>query len=197
MKKGLIVVTVFLLVVSMIPVKSYAGDNKLESWYAYWGLGYADIKYPTELDNLLTWVEKQPGVSHLSLCFDGLGFYFPRGPRTITGFVINTWGDRYEINNESMQLNGYLFSLSFMHFLNHRIGRGFFIRGDAGAAKFSIVSDGLGSSSSDWGWGGLVGGGFGIPITPGTRLLFNINYSIRHVEGESVGALEISVGGLF
>ena len=142
-------------------------------------------------------MERQPGVSHLSLCFDGFGFYLPRGRRTIMGFVINAWGDRYEVMNESMQLNGYLFSLSLMHLLNRKIGQGFFFRADAGAAKFSIVADGLGNSTSDWGWGGLVGGGFGIPITPGTRILFNVNYSIRHVEGESVGALEFSIGGLF
>ena len=84
-----------------------------------------------------------------------------------------------------------------MNFITHRIGQGFFIRTDAGAARLGVDVSGIGDSSSKWGYGGLLGIGYGFPITAGTRILLNANYSHRQVEGESYGSVQISIGGLF
>ena len=195
MKK--VIVSVLLISLFIGTATISFGQNKLESWYTYWGLGYADISYPEELENVLNIVKEAPGVSHLSISLDILGFYWPKGEKTIIGAIANGWGDRYEANDENFQINGYLISFSVMHFLNNRIGQGLFLRGDFGPARLSVDSSIGEEATSDWGYGGLIGTGYGISVSPGTRILFNINYSFRQVEGESYGTLGISIGGLF
>ena len=177
-------------------------QHKLESWYIYFGLGYANPKYPDELDVTLNELADLPGVTHVSLSLDLLGLYWPLGRHTIIGGVINAFGDRYEVENTSvdLQLTGFSFAFSAKHFLNDQIGKGLFLRGDAGPARF-VIDVGAGGSSiseqSDWGFGVLVGGGYGIPVSDGTRIILNVNYGFRRVQGEGVGVLAISVGGLF
>lgn len=51
--------------------------------------------------------------------------------------------------------------------------------------------------TSDWGLGGLVGVGWSQPITSGTRLTFQVNGSLRQVEGDSWKAINLTLGGLF
>ena len=91
--------------------------NKLESWYTYWGIGYANPSYPSELQEVLDRVKTVPGTMNLSLSLDLLGFYFPLGEKTILGVILNAWGDRYQADyqrgNDYMHLNGYLYSASF------------------------------------------------------------------------------------
>jgi len=174
-------------------------QNKLESWYTYWGLGYVNPQYPDELENALNLVEDIPGSDHISVGLDLLGFYWPVGDRTIIGGILNAFGDRYEVNDITLQINGYTFSFSAMHYLTNLIGQGLFLRGEIGPTRFAVDFEGVQEEdvTSDWGIGGLVGAGFGIPVSSGTRILLNVNYAIRRVEGETVGALGITVGGLF
>jgi hypothetical protein len=171
--------------------------NNLESWYTYWGIGYSNTIYPNEIEKYLDFLKKYPGVSHVSISLDLLGFYWPRGDKTLIGAIINGWGDRYELNNENMQINGYLYSVSIMRFLNNIIGTGPFIRGDIGLSNLAFQSSGFKSESSDTGFGVLLGVGTGIPISRGTRILFNINYSIRSIKEYSYKTLNLSIGGLF
>ena len=42
-----------LAVVIALSHPSAARDNDLESWYTYWGLGYANNSYPDELQDAL------------------------------------------------------------------------------------------------------------------------------------------------
>lgn len=174
-------------------------QNKLESWYTYWGLGYADPQYPDELENALEMIEDVDGSEHISVGLDLLGFYWPVGDRTLVGGILNAFGDRYEVNDVELQINGYTFSLSAMHYVTNIIGQGLFLRGEVGPTRFAVDFEGVGEddATTDWGIGGLAGAGFAIPVSSGTRILLNVNYALRRVEGETVGTLGITVGGLF
>ncbi len=109
---------------------------------------------------------------------------------------MNAVGDRYDLFGTEMQINQYLLSFSAMHFVGREIGDGFFLRGDAGLAWMAVDST-SGNAESDMGVGILLGCGYGIPVTPGTRILLNLNYAIRKVEGDTIKTVNVSVGGLF
>jgi len=185
-----------LLAVLAVSPKAYS-QNKLESWYTYWGLGYADIKYPGELDATLDQLSNLNGVDHVSVSVDLLGFYLPYGERHINGFIINSFGDRYAANGTDLQISGYTLSFSSIRFLTGTIGKGLFIRGDIGGSRIGVDADELGTETSKWGFGFLLGGGLGFNISSGTRILLNANYAVRRIEGEEYKTVGLSVGGLF
>lgn len=193
-KRTFLPVGILLAILAVSP-QAYS-QNKLESWYTYWGLGYADIKYPGELDAALDQLANLDGVDHVSVSIDLLGFYLPFGERHINGFIINAFGDRYEANGTDLQISGNTLSFSSMRFLTGAIGKGLFIRGDIGGSRIVVDADGE-NETSDWGFGFLVGGGFGFNISSGTRILLNANYAVRRVEGDAYKTVGISVGGLF
>ncbi len=185
---------------------SSARDNELESWYTYWGLGYANNTYPGELQDLLDEIDDLPGgdVDHLALALDVFGFYWPRGDRTLVGGIVNGSVDTYEVTllGEDVEIDiyNYLYGISGMHFLANEIGRGPFVRVDLGLARHVLEAEALGEKdeeASEWGTGILLGGGYGIPVTSGTRLLVNANYALRRVEGETTSSLVVSLNGLF
>ena len=109
------------------------------------------------------------------LAIDMLGFYWPRGNKTLVGGIINGGADFYEVANVA-EINIYnsLYAFSTMHFLTHEIGQGPFVRADVGLAllRAEITSDESEieevEAESDWGVGFLLGGGYGIPVTSGT-----------------------------
>lgn len=170
--------------------------NRLESWYTNWGLGYPIIQYPDELAAVLDAL-KDIGVSNTAIMLDLLGFYFPIGEKVIIGSNVNAWGDRYESNGESIQINAFTFGGSAMFFLQERIGQGIFLRGDLGLARLVLNGSGTEAEASDLGVGFLIGGGYGIPVSRETRILIHLNYSIRSIESETYNNLGISVSGLF
>jgi hypothetical protein len=81
-----------------------------------------------------------------------------------------------------------------MHFLTGEIGDGIFLRGDVGIAWLNVQSSLFGLSSSNAGFGILVGGGYSYPVSNETRITVNLYYGARRVESESYGALSINVG---
>ena len=172
--------------------------SKPESWYTYWALGYAKPTYPSELQDLLDAINDLPGVENTAIDIDMLGFYWPvNNHRTAVGFIINGGADRYEFEGEWFQINQYLYGFSAMHFFEHNIGQGFFARGDLGIAKMNLTSSEGDNESSDSGWGFLIGGGYGFPITEGTRLMLNGNYSYKKVESEVYGKVSVNLGFMF
>lgn len=201
------------MLLSFIPVAvialsgpAHARDNQLESWYTYWGLGYVDNTYPGELQDVLDEIDDLPGgdVDHLALALDMFGFYWPRGDRTLVGGIVNGSVDTYEVSllGEDLEIDiyNYLYGISAMHFLANQIGQGPFVRIDLGLARHVAESDALGEETkeaSDWGTGILLGGGYGFPVTSGTRLLVNANFALRRVEGEQTSSLVLSLNGLF
>jgi hypothetical protein len=177
-----------------------ARRNKMESWYTYWGLGYANVAYSREQKEKISRIADLPGADHSPVALDCLGFYWPAGQQRLYGVVVNAFGDRYAVNSHNwIQVDGDLLAASALHFVNE-IGAGPFLRVDLGLARYGWSSESGGGNdtdTSDWGLGGLVGGGYALPVTEGTRLLFNLNYALRRVEGDNTRTLGISLGGLF
>ncbi|MCA9734547.1 MAG: hypothetical protein H6696_09500 [Deferribacteres bacterium] len=194
-----IAVVLFISLFSISTLSAQTGNSKkgkTESWYTYWGIGYANLNYPNELQDLLDYLKDQDGVSNISMSLDMLGFYWHVKPKTIAGFVINGAGDRYEVNSESMQINQYIYGVSVMHYPGRYFGNGIFLRADMGLAKIVVTDSDNNSTGSDNGFGFLLGSGYSFDLG-GTRLLVNVNYAIRNVEGDGYKTLGISLGGLF
>ncbi len=171
--------------------------NRVESWYTNWGFGYPFIQYPDADRQILDELEAI-GANNLALTLELLGFYLPLGTQTIVGTAVNAWGDQYSISGENLSITAYTFGASMMHFLQNNIGDGLFIRVDVGPSRLvldSSLSDD--ATTSKWGLGILAGGGYGMPISRETRILFHLNYSIRRIEEATYGNLGIGVTGLF
>lgn len=179
-----------------------AQEHRIESWYLYFGLGYANLSYPNDIKAVVDDLKSQSGVSQASVDFDLLGVYWPlRNHQTLLGLNVNGGGDRFELGSVSLQLNQVQFSFSSLHFLTRKIGQGLFVRGDVGLSVFNInVDTGTAlnlNESSETGLGLTVGGGYSFPVSSGTRIIINTNYSMKRIEGENFGKFNISVGGLF
>lgn len=169
----------------------------LESWYTYWGLGWSSPSYPDVLEPTIGSLRDTPGVSTLALNLDLLGFYFPvSGDKLVVGGILNAGAERFDGGGGSFQINQYTYSASAMYFVDQHIGRGFFVRGDAGLARI-VLDSSFGVGASESGLGFLLGGGYAFPVTSGTRVLLNANYARRSIEGESYGMFNLSLGGLF
>jgi hypothetical protein len=170
--------------------------NLLENWYTYWGLGYANLRSPDGLQSTLNSLSNASETS-ISIGIDILGFYWPlENQRTLLGGIINGAAERYELGGSYLQLNYYTYAFSAMHFLDNRIGDGFFVRADAGAARAVGDSNG-GTFTSEVGVGGMLGLGYGFVISPETRVLLNFNIAARRLEGFNYYAIGFTIGGLF
>jgi hypothetical protein len=180
----------------LLSQESIKPESTTESWYTYWGLGYASVSYPDELQEIIDFLEGQSDVAHTSISLDVLGFYWHLAPKTIAGVIINGAGDRFEARGTSFQINQYIYGGSVMHYMGKSFGSGPFLRGDVGLAKLAVSGSGLESVGSESGFGFLGGGGWSFDFG-GTRLLLNINYAYRGVESETYNVLGFSVGGLF
>ena len=170
-----------------------------ESWYTYWGIGGGSNSYTGTSRDIIESAQ-DAGPDHLALSLDLLGFYWPlpNSRNTLVGTVLNGGGDRYEDEDYTFQLNLYLLGISSMHFFGREPGSGLFVRADLGLAFYSVSNSAQASEGrSNFGYGGLIGGGYGIPITKGTRILLNVNYALRFIEGDNINSLGISIGGLF
>ena len=176
--------------------------SKNEWWYAYWGAGWSAPHYPEPEKSLVDGINLLPSVGHLSLSLDVVGIYFPRKNfKTMLGSVVSLVTDRYSDGGGSVQLNQYLVSASAMHFFGTNIGNGPFLRGDLGLALVNKQSSGGGLGQTlegtGYGFGFLAGGGYALPVSEGTRLLFSGSYAIRVVSSGTFGALAFTLGFLF
>lgn len=196
MKRLLVVSTLAACIALLHPVPAQA---EAESSYTYWGIGGGSNSYTGAAREIVE-SARDAGPDHLALSLDLLGFYWPLpGSRnTLVGCILNGGGDRYEDEDYSFQLSHYLVGISSMHFFGREPGAGLFVRADLGFAFYGISSsEPDGERTSNLGYGGLIGGGYGIPITAGTRILLNVNYALRSIEGDRISSLGISIGGLF
>ena len=178
-------------------------ENELESWYTYWGVGIVDNTYPNEDESDNT----------IGAAIDALGFYWPLGNKMLIGGIINGSVDTYTatffdsdlgVGSVEASVFNYLYAVSAMRFLSPKIGEGFFVRADLGLAAQRIEADvktvgieiGL-EETSEVGVGFLIGGGYGFPVTSGTRLLVNLNVAVRQIEGEQTESVGLTLNGLF
>ena len=129
---------------------------------------------------------------------DMLGFYWHINPNTLGGFVISGKADNIEEVGATLQLNYYLYSGSYIKYLE-QFGSGFFYRIDAGIAKGILVFNSPyynESESSDNGFGVLIGGGYSFDFKH-TRLLVGLNHSIMSIESDNVSYTNLMISGLF
>ena len=154
------------------------------------------MRYPGGLRSTIDRLRNESETS-ISIGIDILGFYWPlENQRTLLGGIISAAAERYELGGSYLQLNYYTYAFSAMHFLNNRIGDGFFIRADAGPAR-AVGSSNNSTSASELGVGGMLGLGYGFVISPETRVLLNFNIAARRIEGFNYYAIGFTIGGLF
>lgn len=171
---------------------------EVESWYTYWGIGFANHQHPDDLDDAFNAAESQPGVDRFQLSLELLGFYWPmRDNRTLLGGIIDATTDALSDDyGNSLELNQYLYAFSAMHFFGEEPGQGFFVRGDIGFAR-AVVTSSFGDDASDMGQGLLIGGGYGWPVSEESRLILNVTYSNKQIESESFGVTTFNIAGLW
>lgn len=185
-----------LVFICLLTPKTLLAD--IESWYTYWAIGVASHDYPSDLEAVIDAAESIPGVERSQPALDIFGFYWPVNNNTTAGFVISGSGDRLQDRfDDYFQINQYLYGLSGMHFFGKEIGDGFFVRGDIGISKIIYESNFLPDEESDNGTGYLLGGGFGVPISSSTRILFSLSHSNKTIEGDSYKSTTLTIGGLW
>jgi hypothetical protein len=170
----------------------------VEPWYLLLGLGYSDISYPSGLQELIDILKESSEVTHLPLNIN-IGVYWPmNNAKTLIGFIISADGDMFDYQGGNMQINSYLIGGSLISHITDYIGKGIYLRGDAGISFISVSSSSSSGSSSDPGFGLRVGGGYELPISKDeTRIQFDIGYTYRNIEGDSYGSLGFGLGLLF
>lgn len=182
---------------------------EVESWYTYWALGGASIDYDPDTNRIMEEAESIPGVSRTKISLDLLGFYWPlKDNRTMVGFVANATSDSVTDGVTTLTISQNLFGLSGMRFFGSEIGDGLFMRGDVGFANATVKAERTGCNSngcytlsaqdsSDTGFGYLLGIGYGLPISSGTRILLNLNFADRDIEGQHTQTVGFTIGGLW
>jgi len=166
-----------------------AGEQSL---YFNIGLGWADPAYEDEMEAILSELEDLPDMDHMSIAVD-LALYFPMGSSGMLGPALTGIGDRFEQNGVEMQINNYLFGISFRQYVSGERGKGLYIRGDAGLARVVTQATDQDDFVSDVGTGVLLGGGYSFEIADGRWCTVNADYAYKKVEGDKVGGL--SIGG--
>lgn len=169
-----------------------------EDWYFSFAFGLADHKHSGEFNDFFETADDFPGVDRYEFAMDILGFHWPvEGQNTTVGFVINSSSDTLtdDFDND-LSLYTYLYGVSGHHYFGNEIGDGFFVRGDVGFSRAVLSIDGFGDSSES-GTGFLLGGGFALPVSGQSRIIFAINISDRKIDGDSFKSTQLTVGGLW
>ncbi len=193
MRRLIIVLFSLFIFIELSPAQE---SSTRESWYLYFGLGYANPSYSADVQSMLDTYKLFPDLETTTISLDLIGIYWHLSPKTIAGPVINGIGDRYDIGGYWIQLNQYIYGASVIHYPGENFGSGLFLRADVGLARLVQQSSSGGLVSSDTGAGLLVGSGWSFDLG-GTRLLLNVNYAFRLIERESYGTFAVSLGGLF
>lgn len=197
MKRTLVII---FLVFLLIPFSIFSWDyeEEADSWYSYWGIGYAFTFYPTPIQQTVDELNSSENVNHLPLYVDLFGFYLTLpNNNTICGVIFNLINDRYNNGNyggRSIQYNHYLIAASGQHYFD-RIGRGYFVRADIGLGYMTANNPFYSreSAASDTGWGVLAGAGYSVPIDGGPSVILNINYTHKQIMGEGYGGLMLGI----
>jgi hypothetical protein len=116
---------------------------------------------------------------------------------TLLGIVFN--GGENRSDDDEVKITPYLLGVSSMRFFAPEPDAGLFVRADLGVAAYRVEVRGADhySDTSDLGYGVLVGGGYGIPLSRGKSILFNVNYALRRVGADTIGTFGMTVGELW
>ena len=153
---------------------SFSTQADVEKWYAYWGIGTGINAYPSSVEKLYDGLD---GGKRSNVAIDAWGFYWALSDKEMLGFILTESIDTIEKNVNNVELkykvDQGLYSLSGMRFFGKEIGDGFFIRGDVGLA--SIIK----CEGDDSGFGAVFAGGYGFPVSKGTRILATLQTALN------------------
>ena len=190
---GVVILLIFIVLAGRVE----SAENEIENWYMYWGFGTSRTTWPAYLNDEIDIIAAHQGHYRTRLSGDILGFYKPINPKSMVGYVFNVASDNTsDPVAYSIDIDLYTHAASAQYFLEE-IGKGIFCRGDLGIASAKLVINDEDEETSESGLGILVGVGYAHPITSGTRIVLNLNYATRRIEGDSRNTIGISLGGLF
>jgi len=187
--------------------KKSIGDlpSRNESWYIYASIGVAPIDYAPSINESLESFTGENGMNNLGVSLEAFGAYFPLGnKKTLLGGVLGLVYENYKTSGQfnetpitvisqwaDLKFWQYSITASAMHFFGQNIGDGYFIRGDlgisscSGTLNVSYTTNGgdLQGENQDfsynWGPSFLLGGGYSLPFSLSTRLMFSLYYSSK------------------
>jgi hypothetical protein len=197
------------------PAKNPDDRSKVESWYVNLGLNYVRNGYGKDAKtvvDLFNSVSSNSTSLSLALGLD-IGVYFPITNTIALGIIDNAIADAYSATGVSSSFSSVSRSLtiaqgfigaSAQYFLSgDYIGKGFYVRTDAGVSYFQVSAEStvggatVKGSDSEVGYGFQGGVGYGIPTSPGARVLLDALYSYRATSHYSSGSLTAGVSILF
>jgi len=153
------------------------------------GIGGSHNIYEEPLQSIWQTASKDPNVTRVQIHLNLLGIYAPlKNKHTILGGSMTGTADALNFGNLFIQLNLYQYGFSMLHFFGKEPGDGFFLRGDLALSR-AVLMDNVSIVASPWGYGGLVGMGYGLPISKGTRLLFTLKYLLSSLPDEGQNLL--------
>lgn len=177
--------------------------TKLENWYLMWNAGFSSMQY----SGIVKEEVDLAAATHrrFSMTFDLIGVYVRfRQPRTIFGGVLTSSIDNLSARTSSevsLSVTQLQISASVMHFFGRTVGEGFFVRADLGLCavgftpNYSYRLDSL--QKNGGGLGFLAGGGYAVPVSEDSRILFGANYTVRVIPNHTLGVFTASVGWLY
>jgi len=177
----------------------------LENWYLFFSAGFSSVSY-SGTDTATTQEMDDTASSNKAYSFDLLGVYWPYfGYKALIGGIINfvheSWTDgTIDGLASDMDVNQLLVGGSFYYFLSRYIGKGWFLRSDLGISRYSLDAKGSETRVTvvpKWGYGLLIGGGYGLPLSNETRILINLNFAYRKAGKASISTSTLSLGLLF
>ena len=170
----------------------------LESWYCNLGLDFTDVSYPSYLNDKIDAMEELPGHDRTRLGID-VGIYFPVSQRMLLGGAISGSADSNDSDEEntSLDINQYLLGVSGQYYIGRQVGHGFFLRSDVGAAWTALSADEEEAEDSETGVGFLVGAGYSLPVTSGSRIALQAAHTVRRIDGETYQNTTIGLRILF
>jgi hypothetical protein len=185
-------------VASLFLLASHNASAKPEDWYLHLGMGYAVPKYPSWLKSTVDFA-KNSGYSRMPLSID-LGFYWPiLKKNSILGVAITGYVDSYSGPTVFDVIQTSVVA-SFLHSFGKEPGSGLLVRLDAGMAS-QLLQETSGpfsvAASSDTGYLGRAGVGFGFNITDGTRLIFMTMADFARISGDNYSTYMFNFSLLF
>ena len=190
---------------------SFSAKAEQEPWYAYWAYGVSSHTHPTETQKKIDAVKAKPGASTVTGDMDLYGFYFPnKSIFSLLGVVVHIASDHvYYFENRSqpnrksstIYVNQLYISSSIINFFSKEIGKGFFYRADAGLGASQLLEDDEFNDTKKtrtyYGVSGLLGLGYGFPVSDDSRVLIGLNYGFVTNFEEINGTANLMLGGLW
>lgn len=155
-------------------------------------LGFPSFSYENEIDQNNINALRNSSASHFKIYSDLFGYYKSfSNKQTAFGGVFSISRDAFSTDSASFEVYQMRLSSSIYHFFgNGGVGTGTYLRGDVGLARYAstavinTTTGGLQSEPEKFGFGALVGVGYGVDITKSLGFLSGLNFE-RNIMGDS------------